>query len=463
MSKAIENFRQISKIPRPSKKEEKIREFLVDWAIIKNMDYVIDQAWNLVIYVSWTPDKKDNAPVILQAHMDMVCVKTAESTHDFEKDPIEIIEENWIMRALDTSLWADNGVWVAIAMSMVDSESHPPLELVFTVDEEQWMSWVLNLDFNLLSAKTVINIDNENENEVCISSAGWARLEINKKLDFKNPTFKQYSLVLSWMKWWHSWVEIDKNQGNAIIVLFNFLSQYQGRFEIVSINSGVAINVIPSTISIVIWIEDIEDFNGELTLYLKDVMKIHDCPSLKTEIAESGSNLEVIDDTLELVEVFLNIKSGVYSMSSKIPSLVQTSMNLWILKTDEGALYAAYLPRSSVNLELWELIDSTISHFTDAGYDIIKDEWYPGWQDDPDCELVNIAVSEISKQTLKTPNIIAIHAWLECGALVAWLWDWAHAIAIWPNMHDVHSTREWVEVASVEKIEKAVLWMLSKL
>lgn len=178
---ALAYFQQVTQYPRPSGKEEKIRTFLIQWAEKRGFQYRVDAIGNCIIFV---PAKNTNSKevVILQSHMDMVCVKTPESVHDFEKDPIEVIEKDGYLHANNTTLGADNGIGIALSMAATDFESHPALELVFTMDEEVGMTGVQNLDFSLLSGKTVLNLDSEEENMVYISSAGGARYRAKKEI-----------------------------------------------------------------------------------------------------------------------------------------------------------------------------------------------------------------------------------------------------------------------------------------
>lgn len=226
MSRTLRYFKEITQYPRPSKQEEKIRDFLVSWAQKREYRYQVDQIGNLIVYV---PAKNSNSKeiIILQSHMDMVCVKTPESTHNFLTDSIQTYEKNGFLHAHSTTLGADNGIGIALSMVACDFESHPALELVFTIDEEEGMSGIENLDFSLLSGKKVINLDSESEDEICISSAGGMGIIPRKKLEYSlNTNTQKYKLSISGMQGGHSGVEIHKNRGNTIIVLLNFIARY---------------------------------------------------------------------------------------------------------------------------------------------------------------------------------------------------------------------------------------------
>ncbi|MBP8017025.1 M20/M25/M40 family metallo-hydrolase, partial [Candidatus Gracilibacteria bacterium] len=339
----------------------------------------------------------------------------------------------------------------------------PSLELVFTVDEEVGMSGVLNLDFSLLKSKNVINIDHGNDSEVIISSAGGAGIILGKDLELFNSDDKKYDLEIFGMKGGHSGIEIHKNHGSAIEIFLKFLSSNTLINNIYSINSGTAHNVIPSQIEVILSTFQIDELKTELTKYIEEVKKIYDCPNISFKIEENNSNLQAISNGKQILSDISKIKVGVYKMSEKIPDLTETSMSLGILKTENSKINLNYLARSCINKDLKNLVDSTSEFYSSLNYKIKIDEGYPGWQDDTDSELVKITKEEITKVIGKTPKIIAIHAGLECGALVSGLGEGTHAITIGPNLYDIHSINEKVEISSVEKLEKILNGILARL
>lgn len=461
MSKSLDYFKQITQIPRPSKREEKIRDFLITWANSKGFENVVDKVWNLIVYVPGTNKSEDS--IIMQAHMDMVCVKTDSSQHNFETDLLDIYEEDGFLKAHNTTLWADNGVWIAIAMTSVDFASRPPLELVFTVDEEAWMSGALELDYSLLKSKKVINLDNENEQEICISSAGGIGINLEKKLEFENTSNSIYMFEISGMKWWHSGVDIDKNHGNAIEVFLWFLNISDSISGIWDVFSWIASNVIPNKFDCQISITDEGKFRKDLWDYLVLIKTKFDCPDISFSLEKLNSNGIIIKDWINLFKKISEIKLGVYKMSEKIPDLVETSINLWIIGVENEKLKLSYLARSSINSELYNLLKQVERHFLFMWFCLNLDRWYPGWQDDPDWILVELAKEQILKIIGKPAQIIALHAGLECWALVTGLWDDANAISICSTMHDVHSTNERVEIASIERMERIIEGILEGL
>ncbi len=461
MSKTLKYFKEVLKYPRPSKKEEKIRVFLIDFFDSKWYKYIIDKIWNLIVYIP-AKNTLSKEIVILQSHMDMVCVKTNDSKHNFLTDTIKTYEKNGFLFARDTSLWADNGIWIALSMVSIDFETHPALELVFTVDEEDWMSWISELDYSLLSWTKVLNLDSEDEDEICISSAWWIGINWNKKIDFEKWKLQKYNLELFWMKWWHSWVEINENRWNTILVFLDFISKNLQDIEIYKIEAWVASNVIPSRIFTTLWIKNISKFEIKFKDYINKLT--YDCPNIDFKISENNEDILAIKNLVNILKDLTQIKDWVYSMSEKIPSLVQTSMNLWILKIDWDYLKVTYLARSSNNDELNKLSEDTKWYLLEKWFELDFDRGYPGWQDDPDSNLLNKAKKEYEKILWEAPKITAIHAWLESWALVSWLKSKSvNAISIWPNIKLVHSVDEKVELSSVEKIEQILSWILKNL
>lgn len=463
MIQTLKYFQEITAYPRPSKQEEKIREFLIDFFSNKWFEYKVDKTGNLIVYVpAKNSDSKET--VILQSHMDMVCVKTADSNHDFMTDAIQTYEKDWYMYALNTTLWADNGIWVAYAMATIDFPSHPKLELLFTIDEEAWMSGVLWLDFSLLSGTKIINIDSEDEDEICISSAGWMSFMCNKELNFINWKYPQYTLDLFGMKWWHSGVEIHKNRWNVTLVMLNFLAKYDKDLEICDIKAWVASNVIPSKLNCILWISDLEDFKKEFLLHLENTKSTFDCPEIDFKLTENDEKRKAIENGIEILKNLSQIKDWVYSMSEQIENLVQTSMNFWIIKVNDNNLEITYMARSSDNQDLEKNFTNTSEFLKSKWFEISASRWTPGWQDNPNSLLVQIAKEEWEKILWKTPHIRAIHAWLECWALVSWLNNpQVNAISIGPNIQFVHSTEERVELESVKKVEKILEWILARI
>lgn len=445
----LKYFYEISSIPRPSNKEEKIRQYLVDWSEKNDLNYKIDTIWNLVVYIPSTDDKIWDETIILQSHIDMVCVKSEWYEHNFETDWLKLIEENWFIRALNTTLWADNGIWMAMMMASMHLESHPNLELIFTIDEEVGFSWVLDFDASLVSWRKIINLDTEDFGDVCISSAWWARIYVDWPLDFKTLEINKYKITISGMKWWHSWADIDKNRGNAVYFWFEFFNSFLWNFEIAEISWWTADNVIPSSSYAILWIEDLSDFEENLKNFVEIYKQNYDCLNLVYHIEKLDIDLSFIENKWKLISSILWVNSGIYSMSDSIEWLVNTSINLWILKLLNWNLHITYLARSSINSELDELIENVKNNYEKYWLEVNINSRYPWWQENPDNEIVQTVFKSYQKYC-DNPKIVAYHAWLECWILTAKISDWCQAVSIWPTITWAHTIEEKVEISSIQ-------------
>lgn len=463
MPNTLNYFKEITKYPRPSKQEEKIRNFLIDFFSWKWYNYKVDTTWNLIVYIP-AKNSQSQETIILQAHMDMVCVKAEWVNHDFYNDSLEIREENGFIHTNGkTTLGADNGIGIALCMSAIDFPSHPALELVFTIDEEAGMSWVKWLNFSLLEGKKIINLDSGDENAICIGSAWWVRISWSKKPEFTTSKKEQYNLEIFWMQWGHSGLEINKNRGNAIIIALDFIANYEKEIEMCNINAWTAENVIPSKIQISLGIDDIHNFEEKLKRYLENIKTLFDCPSIDFTIQKSENEKNAIRNAQKIIQSLLQIKDGIYTMSKKIPWLVQTSLNLGVIKIQNWILELCYLARSNDNEELQNLQENIIHILGQGNFEIQADTWYPAWQEDINSELLQIAERNFEKILWHKVKIVTHHAGLECWFFVKWLNNWANAISIWPNMYNIHSVDEKIQIDSIARVEKILTGILKDL
>ena len=461
LKKILENFEKISSIPRCSFNEGKILNFFKNWAEEKWFEYKIDKSWNIVIYIPWTKWRENDETIILQGHMDMVCVKDKDSNHNFETDWVKIIKKWNIITADKTTLWADNGMGLAIAMYLIEIKDHPPLEFLITSSEEVGLIGALNLDSSMLKWKKLINIDTEDLWEICVSSAGWVRIDISKKFNtIKSNYKKSYKIVLWWMKWGHSWIEIDKNRWNAIYSFFEFLNQ--NNIDLAYLKAGVADNAIPKELEAVVYSD--ENLNEKLDLLIQNIKENYDTSEVFYKLEEIDYNWEVLKDLKNFLCIILATKIWVIKMSDKIENLVRTSNNLWILNIKNGEIKIVYMPRSSLKEDLEEIKNQIKNNF--SWFDINISSEYPGWEENPDSDFIegikNIYNEILKKNNLKQSEIVAYHAWLECGALVEKLGNNVQAISIWPTIKWAHTTEENCDLKSVEIIWNILKNYLSK-
>jgi len=452
----LKTFEEISSVPRCSFKEENILKWLENWAKKNNFDYKIDKAKNIVIYVPATKWRENEETIILQNHMDMVCVKDKNSNHNFDKDAIKIKEENgWIM-ADKTTLWADNGIWLSIALNMAFLPSHPNLEILVTSSEEVGLIWALNLDSSMLKWKKIINIDTEDLWEICVSSAWWVQLNIEWDYKMVDPNYNQYKLFLSWMKWGHSGVEIDKNTYNAIHLFLSFIKDYKD-IELASFDGWVADNVIPKEFEAIIWLKNKQDFEDKFSQYIKELKKKYDLWDIYFKLEKLDNKEKVVENLQKIVNDILNVKIWIYSWSEKIENLVKTSNNLWILKIKDGKIKIVYMARSSDINDIYKIIEQVENNFKD--YKVENDGIYPWWEQDPNSDFVQNIKKIYDKYT--NSKIVAYHAGLEVWALVEKLWEGAEWVSIWPTIKWAHTTKERCEISSIEIVANIVKDILS--
>ena len=443
-------FETIATIPRPSKKEEKIRKRLLDRANKKWFETKEDAAWNVVISVASTTWREDEEVVILQSHMDMVCVKTLESDHNFMTDPISLVTEWDRMTADGTTLWADNGIWLAMSLAACSIESHPALEILVTVDEEEWLNGALDLDPSIISWKLLINLDTEDLGEICISSAGGWRIDVTHTLHTDVAKYDQYKFSLTWFVWWHSWVDIDKNRWNAIYEYIKLIVLYTDTLEVSSISGWVADNAIPWYCTWVIWIKDREVFESYITSKINELQEKFENKDIWYTLEASTKKQEVITNILPVLEKIIEVDTWVQSMSTSISWLVQTSKNLGILSIKDKKLQCTYAPRSSDMPEHKQNILTIKEMYESIWCTVTSRSIYPWRQQDPNDPLVLHTKKRYEQVYWSDVEIVAYHAWLECGALVEKMWPWAQAVSFGPTILDPHSPSERCHLPSVK-------------
>jgi len=447
----VDYFAQIAQVPRMSKKEDKIRAWLLAWAKERNFSTQSDTIGNLVITVPWTAGRENDEIIVLQAHMDMVCVKDPESSHNFDTDAIEIVMKGEWMFANKTTLWADNGMGLAMCLAAAELESHPPLEILVTVDEEQGMSWVLQLDETMLSWKKLINLDTEDEWEVCISSSGGARVDVLYPIERTEASGTVVDFILKWMQGGHSGVDIHKNRWSAIMLRCLAVQSYSGVIGLLSIEGWVADNAIPGRCKGVVAVDDQQAFTAHVAVLVDWWKQEYDCPDCSFGVTAGKSSLWALSSKDAVLSAIAQVPFGVHAMSDKIEGLVQTSVNLWMISSDEESVSLTYAPRSSVMSELeWTIQLITSTHEAQWATVNVRSQ-YPGWQEDPSNELVQHVAEKYGEVLWYTPEIVAYHAWLECGALVEKLGEWAQAVSFGPTIKNPHSPVESCHMPSVEK------------
>jgi dipeptidase D len=474
MDKSIENvlkiFENISAIPRCSKKEEKISEWITTWAKNKGFSYKKDEAGNIAISVPSSGDAQNAPTIVLQGHLDMVCEKTPDSGHDFSRDPIRLVYEGDKLRAKDTSLGADNGIGVALALAAAsdDSAKRPPLELLFTLDEETGLKGAGKLGDAMLSGKILINIDSESDDVFTVGCAGGQDTVTTLPIALgpAEGTREYYRLKTSGLKGGHSGVNIHEQRANAIKLLARVLLLLMEKYDVrlVSVEGGSAHNAIPREASALLAIAGgpigpIRELTANCESTLRKEFETIE-PNLKItlekeEMDDASVRTATVEDGLKMIRLLCAIPHGVYNMSYEIEGLVETSSNLATVKTEDSSFVIATSQRSSVMSKLEEVTGTIKAAAMLAGAKCEDKSGYPSWQPDLKSPLLKKCVEIYERLHGEKPNIKAIHAGLECGVIGS-KYPGMDMISIGPNIEGAHSPAETLDLNSLAKIKELI-------
>ncbi len=469
------NFVEITKVPRPSKKEEKIIAFMKKWGEDNNLETIVDDVGNVIMRKPATKGLEDRKMVILQGHLDMVPQKAKDKKHDFEKDPITAyIDGGWVT-ADKTTLGADNGIAVAIIMSILEADDipHPPIEALFTVDEETGMTGAFGLKEDVLKGDILINIDSEDEGGLCIGCAGGTDANVNFLYDKEKPAENStaYKIVIEGLKGGHSGLDIPRQRGNAAKLLFRFLLEADKNFDLQlsDFESGDMRNAIPREGYAVITIDNSQtsDFEKLIEQYKADYWNEYKEAeeNLKFYVEKIDTPDFVIDTPTKevLIKAIHATPNGVMRMSLSMPGLIETSTNLSIVKLHEDKIEVSALIRSSVDSAKKEIEEMFYSIYHLANADKVWfDGQYPGWKPEPDSDITKIMTETYENMYNKKPEIYAIHAGLECGLFVG-RYPNIEAISIGPTIRYPHSPDEKIEIETVEKVWDFLLETLKQI
>ena len=456
------NFYSLTQIPRPSKKEEKIREFIISFGKNLGLETIVDEVGNVIIRKPATPGMENRKGVILQGHLDMVPQKNSDKVHDFEKDPIEpMIDGEWV-KANGTTLGADNGMGVAAAMAILESKDipHGMVEALFTTDEETGMTGAFGLKPGFLKGDILMNMDSEDEGELYIGCAGGTNANITFK--YSEVTVPggvtAFKVSATGLKGGHSGVDIHLGRGNSNKVLNRFLwhSAKKHGLRLASIDGGSLRNAVPRESFAIVTIpnEMKEGFLkclGEYGVNVKKELSAVE-PDMKIEAVPVELPKFLIDEKTQnnLLSAIYGCPNGVIRMSNEMVGLVETSTNLAIVKSENGEIKVMCLLRSSVDSAKQDLEQMMQSVFELAGAEIVFDGQYPGWKPNPSSPILK-AMQDIYKNKYgNIPEIKAIHAGLECGLLGGVYPNW-DMISFGPTIRYPHSPDEKVNIATVQK------------
>ena len=464
-------FKQISDVPRGSGNCDGIAHFCKNFAANHNLKYVKDDADNVVVFKDGTPGYENSEPVILQGHTDMVCQKTEDASTDFINRGIELFVDGDFLKAKETTLGADNGIAVAMILAILESDNipHPPIEAVFTSDEEIGLIGAGKLDKSILSAKKMINLDSEEDDTVTVSCAGGCHFSAKKPVKLQEKNGTKITVALKGLKGGHSGVEINNNRVNADTLAGRFLNHIKNscEFDIINIIGGDKDNAIPNKCTIELCVNDVDLFIKNAEEYLNII---------KTEISdrECGFNFtfdkgemasyKVLSNDIkeELIFILTCVPNGVLEMSSDIEGLVQTSLNLGVLKIEKDILSLHFGLRSNKKSGLSALIEKLQAFFNSVNWETHTNGHYPPWEYKEDSQLREIYKEVYSEYFGKAPKVEAIHAGLECGVFADAI-DEIDCISIGPALYDVHTVNEKLSISSTENVFNILLKILEKL
>ncbi|GGW66427.1 dipeptidase D [Winogradskyella epiphytica] len=474
--KALWNkFADLNAVPRPSKKEERVIQFMKDFGNSLGLETIEDEVGNVIIRKPASKDMEDRKPIVMQSHLDMVHQKNNDTVFDFDKQGIEMfVEGDWV-KAKGTTLGADNGLGVATIMAILESDSiaHPALEALFTIDEETGMTGAKGLKGGLLKGEILLNLDTEEDDEIGVGCAGG--VDVTATRDYKEeetPEFKiGYTITVKGLQGGHSGMQIHEGLGNANKLmnrlLFDGFENYGLR--IAEIDGGSLRNAIPRESNAVVAIDSIheEAFEAEMKAHV-DV--------LKTEFKTMEPDLEIIVSKTETPEKIMDLgvqegltralyaaHNGVYRMSPDIEGLVETSNNIARVIVKDGAIKIGCLTRSSVESTKQDLANTLRAVFELTGCEVELSGDYPGWAPNMDSDILKVMVPIYERlNNGEKPNVAACHAGLECGILGT-NYPEMDMISFGPNIKGAHSPDERAQISSAQKYWEFVLEILKNI
>ena len=474
--KALWNkFADLNAVPRPSKKEERVIEFIKNFGKSLGLETFEDEIRNVIIRKPATAGMENRKPIVLQGHLDMVHQKNADTVFDFDTQGIDMyVDGDWV-RARGTTLGADNGLGVAAMMAILESTDipHPAIEALFTIDEETGMTGALNLKGGVLQGEILLNMDTEEDDEIDIGCAGGIDVTATAEYDEEETPEGSvgYTISVKGLKGGHSGMDIHKGLGNANKIMNRLLFDGFDNFglQISEIIGGSLRNAIPRESTAKVIIAGVYD-----EAFVFDMQQIVN--EIKTEFKTTEPNLEVIFEKMDaapakvmpsiaqfyFVRAMYTAHNGVYRMSADFDNLVETSNNIAKVVLGNGQLVVQCLTRSSVETSKFDLANALRSAFELMGCEVEFSGSYPGWTPNSESEILDVLVGIYEKQNNAKPQVVACHAGLECGILGT-NYPNMDMISFGPTIHGAHSPDERASISSSQKFWKFVLEILANI
>lgn len=456
------HFADLNAVPRASKKEERVIQFIVDFGKNLGLETIVDEVGNVIIKKPASKGMESKQTVVLQSHLDMVHQKNADTNFDFETEGIKMnVNEDWV-HALGTTLGADNGIGVATIMAVLASNelAHPSIEALFTIDEETGMTGALGLKGGLLSGSILLNLDTEDDDELTIGCAGGVDVSATGTYEeYGIPEgFEAFKLSIKGLNGGHSGMDIHKGLGNANKLMNRVLTDLSNKIDlkISSIDGGGLRNAIPreSFAIICIHTEQKSIYQDTLNQFQNVLGHEHRTTdsdfTIQSETVEMPSKVLTDEFEKQILKALYACPNGIYRMTPEIPGLVQTSNNLARVLVQDGKYEVLCLTRSSVDSEKDDLSQAIRSVFELIGAEVNSDGSYPGWAPKPDAPIIKM-MSDLYVEMFKDqPHVNACHAGLECG-IIGLNYPDMDMISFGPNIRGAHSPDEKVQISSVQK------------
>jgi dipeptidase D len=473
--KALWNkFADLNAVPRPSKKEERVIEFMKNFGNSLGLETFEDEIRNVIIRKPATPGMENRKAIVMQGHLDMVHQKNADTLFDFDTQGIDMyVDGDWV-RARGTTLGADNGLGVATIMAVLESKDipHPAIEALFTIDEETGMTGALNLKGGILQGQILLNLDTEEDDEIDIGCAGG--IDVTATRTYNEEEVPEGSvghiITVKGLNGGHSGMDIHKGLGNANKIMNRLLFDAFENFglQVAEINGGSLRNAIPreSVAKVIIsemfdeaYIFDMQEIINDIKAEYKTTE-----PNLSIEIVKCDLPEKVMDLGVQegIIRAIYAAHNGVYRMSADMADLVETSNNIARVIVKDGEILIGCLTRSSVETSKFDLANSLRSAFELVGCEVELSGSYPGWTPNVNSEILDTLVGIYEKQNNEKPKVVACHAGLECGILGTNYPD-MDMISFGPTIHGAHSPDERASISSAQKYWKFVLEILANI
>ena len=473
-------FKEISAIPRGSRDTKRISDYLVAFAKERDLKVIQDEVNNVIIFQPGTPGYEESEPVILQGHMDMVCEKTSDSTHDFKNDGLELYVEDGFLKAKDTTLGGDDGVAVAMALALMDSEDipHPPIEAVFTVDEEIGMLGAVAMDCSSLKSRLMLNLDSENEGHFLVGCAGGMMVECVFPAERRRWSGKVVSVHVNGVTGGHSGVEIQKQGANANVILGRVLYALKKKvaFNVICVDGGLKDNAITRSSRAILMLAPGEEeifmdiIKEQQEIITKEYHKTDANMSIEGFLEVSKEDEASAAGKMPLTEACGNaviaalrtFPWGVQKMSQDMEGLVQTSLNPGILATKEDEISLTFSVRSSVASEKEELYERLVCLTESLGGKVNRSSDYPAWEYVEDSKLRILMGDTYREMYKKEPVMEVIHAGVECG-LFSEKMPGLDCVSYGPDIFDIHTPQERLSISSTKRIYEYTVEVLKRL